>query len=88
MAAQALVAFLLGGPKYIAALQAPLAELKLMPSGGITLDNVSEYLALPNVIAVGVSWLAPTGLQSHQDRKAITQNCEKLAERLAADTNI
>lgn len=77
-------ASLLGGPKYIAALQAPLAELKLMPSGGITLDNVSEYLALPNVVAVGVSWLAPRDLQTRQDWKAITQNCRELAERLDA----
>ncbi|WP_018149395.1 bifunctional 4-hydroxy-2-oxoglutarate aldolase/2-dehydro-3-deoxy-phosphogluconate aldolase [Henriciella marina] len=75
-------ASLLGGPKYIAALQAPLSELKLMPSGGISLDNVSEYLTLPNVVAVGVSWLAPPDLQSHQDWKAITRNCEQLAERL------
>ncbi|RIJ24607.1 hypothetical protein D1224_10385 [Henriciella barbarensis] len=55
-----------------------------MPSASITLDNVSEYLALPDVVAGGVLWLAPPDLQSRADWKAITQNSEKLAERFGA----
>lgn len=73
---------LLGGPDYISALKAPLAELRVMPSGGITLQNVRDYLALPNVVAVGVSWLAPPDLQESKDWRAVTRNCETLTASL------
>ncbi|GIR71932.1 MAG: hypothetical protein CM15mP74_31830 [Halieaceae bacterium] len=33
-----------------------------MPTGGITPDNVSDYLSLSNVCAVGGSWLSPRSL--------------------------
>jgi 2-dehydro-3-deoxyphosphogluconate aldolase/(4S)-4-hydroxy-2-oxoglutarate aldolase len=30
-----------------------------MPTGGVRPDNAAEYLALPNVFAVGGTWIAP-----------------------------
>ncbi|PHS39947.1 MAG: hypothetical protein COA91_04765 [Robiginitomaculum sp.] len=35
----------------------PMPHLKFMPTGGITKQTAKQYLALPNVIAVGGSWM-------------------------------
>jgi 2-dehydro-3-deoxyphosphogluconate aldolase/(4S)-4-hydroxy-2-oxoglutarate aldolase len=32
-----------------------------MPTGGVSLDNLADYLTLPNVAAVGGSWITPAG---------------------------
>jgi len=46
-----------GGVKMLKALSAPLPHLKFMPSGGVRENTASDYLALPNVFAVGGSWM-------------------------------
>ena len=45
-----------GGVKMIKALLGPYAQLKIMPTGGIGLQNIQDYLAIPNVVACGGSW--------------------------------
>ena len=45
-----------GGIKMIKALLGPYAQLKIMPTGGIGLQNIQDYLAIPNVVACGGSW--------------------------------
>ncbi|MEM8550052.1 MAG: bifunctional 4-hydroxy-2-oxoglutarate aldolase/2-dehydro-3-deoxy-phosphogluconate aldolase [Verrucomicrobiota bacterium] len=49
-----------GGPKLLKAMAAPYASLGISfcPTGGVSLDNMREYLALKEVFAVGGSWLA------------------------------
>ncbi|HSB96241.1 MAG TPA: bifunctional 4-hydroxy-2-oxoglutarate aldolase/2-dehydro-3-deoxy-phosphogluconate aldolase [Spongiibacteraceae bacterium] len=46
-----------GGVKMIKALLGPYAQLRLMPTGGIGTANIRDYLALPEVIACGGSWM-------------------------------
>ncbi|NBR79730.1 MAG: bifunctional 4-hydroxy-2-oxoglutarate aldolase/2-dehydro-3-deoxy-phosphogluconate aldolase [Alphaproteobacteria bacterium] len=46
-----------GGVGALKAVGAPLAGLSFMPTGGINADNVSDFLALKNVFAVGGSWM-------------------------------
>ena len=48
-----------GGVPMLKALSGPLADVKFCPTGGISLNNAKEYLALPNVVTVGGSWVAP-----------------------------
>jgi 2-dehydro-3-deoxyphosphogluconate aldolase/(4S)-4-hydroxy-2-oxoglutarate aldolase len=50
-----------GGAAALAALAGPLAGtgVRFMPTGGVTLDNAGEYLAMPSVFAVGGTWIAP-----------------------------
>ena len=45
-----------GGPAFLKSLASPLADISFCPTGGINADNAEDYLALPNVIAVGGSW--------------------------------
>lgn len=49
-----------GGPAMVRALAGPYAPLgvRFCPTGGVSLDNMNEYLSLPQVFAVGGSWLA------------------------------
>ena len=48
-----------GGRAYLAALASPLPQLKFCPTGGISLQSAPAYLALPNVVCVGGSWMLP-----------------------------
>jgi 2-dehydro-3-deoxyphosphogluconate aldolase/(4S)-4-hydroxy-2-oxoglutarate aldolase len=48
-----------GGTRHLAALGGPLAELRFCPTGGIDFDKAKTYLALPNVVCVGGSWMLP-----------------------------
>jgi 2-dehydro-3-deoxyphosphogluconate aldolase/(4S)-4-hydroxy-2-oxoglutarate aldolase len=52
----------LGGIRYLKALAAPFPGLRFVPTGGIALQQLSEYLALPQVFAVGGSFLCPREL--------------------------
>jgi 2-dehydro-3-deoxyphosphogluconate aldolase / (4S)-4-hydroxy-2-oxoglutarate aldolase len=48
-----------GGTAWLKAVRAPLPDLRFCPTGGIDGNNAAAYLALPNVAAVGGSWVAP-----------------------------
>ena len=45
-----------GGPAFLKSVASPLANISFCPTGGVNADNAADYLALPNVIAVGGSW--------------------------------
>jgi len=47
-----------GGAPFLKSLSGPLPHIEFMPTGGIKPHNVGDYLALPNVIAAGGTWLA------------------------------
>ncbi|EED34485.1 khg/kdpg aldolase [Luminiphilus syltensis NOR5-1B] len=49
-----------GGAAAIKSFQGPFADTLFLPTGGIGLSNLSEYLALDNVAAVGGSWVLPS----------------------------
>lgn len=48
-----------GGIGALKALGGPFPGVRFNPTGGVTEANMGAYLALPNVVAVGGSWLAP-----------------------------
>lgn len=52
-------ASLAGGTAMIRALGAVFRDVKFMPTGGVSAANLADYLALPNVLACGGSWLTP-----------------------------
>ncbi len=56
-----------GGIGMLKAMGAPFPEVSFCPTGGITRATAAEYLALPNVVCVGGSWLAPRELLSAGD---------------------
>jgi 2-dehydro-3-deoxyphosphogluconate aldolase/(4S)-4-hydroxy-2-oxoglutarate aldolase len=48
-----------GGRAYLSAVAGPMPGLRFCPTGGISMANAADYLALPNVGCVGGSWLTP-----------------------------
>ncbi|KFA17282.1 2-dehydro-3-deoxyphosphogluconate aldolase, partial [Xanthomonas vasicola pv. musacearum NCPPB 4384] len=48
-----------GGLQMLKGLAGPLSELKLCPTGGISETNAAEFLAQPNVLCIGGSWMVP-----------------------------
>lgn len=49
-----------GGAKAVKALSAPFGGVRFVPTGGVNSDNVGSYLSLPQVDAVGGSWMIDT----------------------------
>ena len=48
-----------GGLAMLKSLASPLPHIQFMPTGGVRLDKVAEYIAQPNVAALGGTWIAP-----------------------------
>lgn len=61
-----------GGPKYLAAIGAPVPQVRFCPTGGISLATAPDYLKLPNVACVGGSWLTPADAVAAKDWARIT----------------
>ncbi len=61
-----------GGVPALKAIGAPIPQVGFCPTGGVSLANAPAYLALPNVLCVGGSWVAPAALVAARDWAAIT----------------
>ena len=48
-----------GGLAWLKAVAEPLPRIRFCPTGGVSITNAAAYLALPNVVCVGGSWMAP-----------------------------
>lgn len=62
-----------GGPAMLKAWSGPFFDVKFCPTGGVTLQNAPELLALPNVVCVGGSWLVPAEAMAKGDWALITE---------------
>lgn len=69
----------LGGAPVLKAFASPLPDITFCPTGGIDLEKAKTYLALPNVICVGGSWIIPADAIAAGDFGRI----EKLAREAA-----
>ena len=71
-----------GGPAMLRALAGPFPQVRFCPTGGVGEDNFTEWLALPNVVAVGGSWLAPAAEVRAGDWTSITARTRRAAAKL------
>lgn len=62
-----------GGLAMLKALSGPLPDVAFCPTGGISPDNLADFLALPNVAMAGGSWLTPADALSQGDWARITR---------------
>ena len=74
-----------GGAAMIKALSAVFRDVAFVPTGGVSADNLSDYLELPAVIACGGSWLTPRDAISSGDYQRITELAREAAA-IAAET--
>jgi 2-dehydro-3-deoxyphosphogluconate aldolase/(4S)-4-hydroxy-2-oxoglutarate aldolase len=56
-----------GGPAMLKAWSGPFADVQFCPTGGVSIDNAAQFLALPNVVCVGGSWLTPQDAMAQGD---------------------
>jgi 2-dehydro-3-deoxyphosphogluconate aldolase / (4S)-4-hydroxy-2-oxoglutarate aldolase len=56
-----------GGVAALRAFAGPFAHVKFCPTGGIDAAKAPAYLALPNVITVGGSWMVPSDALAAKD---------------------
>jgi len=63
----------LGGIKTLTSLSAPFKELRFIPTGGIDLKLLPQYLQSKKVAAVGGSWMVPQGLVDDGEFEQIDQ---------------
>ena len=61
-----------GGIPALKSLAAPLPQVTFCPTGGVTPENAGAYLALPNTVCVGGSWVAPKDRVAAGDWTAVT----------------
>lgn len=62
-----------GGVKALKSLAAPLPHISFCPTGGVTPHSAPDYLASPNVVCVGGSWIAPDADVAAGNWAAITE---------------
>jgi len=62
-----------GGVGALKAFASPFPQATFCPTGGVDAKNAADYLALPNVICVGGSWVAPADVVRAGDWGRITE---------------
>lgn len=61
-----------GGVSYLKAVGGPYTNLKFIPTGGINVKNLNDYLSMKNVIACGGTWMVKEDLIQKNDFETIT----------------
>lgn len=69
-----------GGLKMLKAMAAPYGEVRFMPTGGINIDNLNDYLAFDRIIACGGTWLATATLINEGRFDEITRLAENVVK--------
>ena len=72
-----------GGMGMLKALGAPIPDVQFCPTGGVSPENLQDFLKLPNVAMAGGSWLTPADALAAGDWERITQLARE-ASALAA----
>jgi len=75
-----------GGSAMLKAWSGPFYDVKFCPTGGINLQNARDFLALPNVLCVGGSWLVPADALAQGDWGRITNLAREAAGLRRGDT--
>ncbi len=69
-----------GGTAMLKALRGPYGNIRFIPTGGVSQANASSYLSLPNVAAVGGSWMVPSQALAEKDFDTIFRLASRAAE--------
>jgi len=72
-------ATVVGGISALKAFSGPFSEIRFCPTGGVSESNYHDFLALPNVMCVGGSWLAPSSLVRDGNWSAISDLCKAVS---------
>jgi 2-dehydro-3-deoxyphosphogluconate aldolase/(4S)-4-hydroxy-2-oxoglutarate aldolase len=71
----------LPGPSYVKAVQGPLPQVNIMPTGGVNLNNVKDWINA-GVVAVGTG-SDLTGPAKHGDYAGVTELAKQFVQAVA-----
>lgn len=74
---------LLGGVGFLRAVHGPYRDARFVPTGGVSEENLAGYLAAPNVLAVGGTWIAPAEALARGDWASIGEAAGRAAAIVA-----
>lgn len=69
-----------GGVAMLKSIAGPLPRLRFCPTGGINMSNAADYLALPNVLCVGGSWMVDKAVLKNKDWGAVASMAREAAK--------
>ena len=72
-----------GGVSFLRALSGPYPLIRFLPTGGIGPNNLRDYLALPNVLACGGTWVVSPALVRASRFDEITRLADEAAALVA-----
>ena len=65
------------------AFHAPFPDVQFCPTGGVNMNNLIEFIQMPNVFCVGGSWMVPKKLIQNNEWNAISEICKECNTTLA-----
>lgn len=71
-----------GGLNMVKSLVGPYGDIRLMPTGGITASNIKDYLAIPQVLACGGTWMVDKKLIENKDWDTIARLTREIVEQV------
>ena len=75
-------AMLSGGVDILKAFQGPFAKMYFCPTGGVSLNNMNQFLSLTNVLCVGGTWIVPKDEINEGNYYTITKLCNAALESI------
>lgn len=73
-----------GGINLLRGFAGPFADVKFCPTGGVTVESAPQFLALPNVVVCGGTWLTPADAVERKDWAHITKLAKEASSIVAA----
>lgn len=73
-----------GGINLLKGFAGPFADVKFCPTGGVTVESAPQFLALPNVVVCGGTWLTPGDAVERKDWAHITKLAKEASSIVAA----
>ena len=71
-----------GGLPYIKSVCGPYTTMRFMPTGGVTADNLNNYLSYKKIVCCGGSWIVPEKLLAAEDWAGITKLCREAIDKM------
>ena len=73
-----------GGINLLKGFAGPFGDVKFCPTGGVTVESAPQFLALPNVVVCGGTWLTPADAVARKDWGHITKLAKEASSIKAA----
>ena len=73
-----------GGINLLKGFAGPFADVKFCPTGGVSVESAPNFLALPNVVVCGGTWLTPADAVANKDWPHITKLAKEASAIVAA----